>query len=110
MCLNKCVFVVSICIVRMLDNESIQKMLRSVLMSSKMGVSINKIQSEYHSLCGEFIPLKKLGFSTLEDYLRSIPSVVKLECRMGQVRAGFSWKPNFDFHAPHLCRLIMIVI
>uniref|UniRef100_A0A3Q1ESJ4 Tudor domain containing 7 a n=1 Tax=Acanthochromis polyacanthus TaxID=80966 RepID=A0A3Q1ESJ4_9TELE len=70
----------------MADSESIKKMLRSVLQSSKNGVSINNLQSEYRSLCGEAIPLKKLGFSKLEDYLRSIPSVVRLEYRMGELK------------------------
>lgn len=72
-----------------MDSESIKKMLRSVLQSSKTGVSINSLQSEYRSLCGEGIPLKRLGFSELEDYLRSIPSVVRLEYHMGEVSAGF---------------------
>ncbi|KAF3687443.1 Tudor domain-containing protein 7B [Channa argus] len=70
----------------MSDSESIKKMLRSVLQSSKAGVSITNLQSEYRSLCGEGIPLKKLGFSKLEDYLRSIPSVVRLENRMGELQ------------------------
>lgn len=71
---------------RMSDSESIKKMLRSVLQSSKAGVSMSSLQSEYRSLCGESIPLKKLGYSDLEDYLRSIPSVVRLEYHMGEVR------------------------
>lgn len=70
----------------MSDSESIKKMLRSVLQSSKNGVSISSLQSEYCSLCGEIIPLKKLGYSNLEDYLRSIPTVVRLEYVMGEVR------------------------
>ncbi|XP_044202265.1 tudor domain-containing protein 7A isoform X1 [Thunnus albacares] len=70
----------------MSDSESIKKMLRSVLQSSKAGVSINSLQSEYRSLCGEIIPLKKLGYLKLEDYLRSIPSVVRLEYRMGELK------------------------
>ncbi|XP_056227991.1 tudor domain-containing protein 7A [Seriola aureovittata] len=70
----------------MADSESIKKMLRSVLQSSKAGVSINSLQSEYRSLCGEFIPLKKLGYSKLEEYLRNIPSVVRLEYRMGELK------------------------
>uniref|UniRef100_A0A3B5M8C7 Tudor domain containing 7 a n=1 Tax=Xiphophorus couchianus TaxID=32473 RepID=A0A3B5M8C7_9TELE len=73
----------------MSDSESIKKMLMAVLQSSKTGVSVSNLQSEYSALCGEFIPLKKLGFSKLEDYLRSIPSVVRLENRMGEVLAGF---------------------
>lgn len=70
----------------MTDIESIEKLLRSVLQSSKEGVSVSTLQSEYRSLCGESIPLKTLGYSRLEDYLRSIPSVVRLEYHMGQVR------------------------
>ncbi|XP_071359622.1 tudor domain-containing protein 7A isoform X2 [Trachinotus anak] len=70
----------------MSDSESIKKMLRSVLQSSKTGVSINTLQLEYRSLCGESIPLKKLGYSKLEEYLRSIPSVVRLEYQMGELK------------------------
>lgn len=75
---------------RMSDSESVKKMLRSVLQSSKAGVSVSSLQSEYRSLCGESIPLKKLGYSKLEDYLKSIPSVVRLEYSKGEVSAGFS--------------------
>uniref|UniRef100_UPI003AAD656D tudor domain-containing protein 7A-like n=1 Tax=Centroberyx gerrardi TaxID=166262 RepID=UPI003AAD656D len=69
----------------MSDGESVKKMLRSVLQSSKSGVSISRLQSEYRSLCGENIPLRKLGYPTLEDFLRSIPSVVRMEYRMGEL-------------------------
>lgn len=74
---------------KMADAEFVKRILRAVLQSSKDGVSIDNLQSEYRSLCGENIPLKKLGFSKLEDYLRSIPSVVKLEYGMGQVSVLF---------------------
>uniref|UniRef100_A0A8C4ZVW4 Uncharacterized protein n=1 Tax=Gadus morhua TaxID=8049 RepID=A0A8C4ZVW4_GADMO len=69
-----------------MDGESIKKMLRSVLLSSKEGVSIGRLQTEYRSLCGELIPHSKLGHHSLEDFLRSIPSVVRLEHRMGEMR------------------------
>ncbi|XP_024115808.1 tudor domain-containing protein 7A [Oryzias melastigma] len=68
-----------------MDKESIEKVLRAVLQSCKSGISIRSLQSEFHSLCGENIPLRRLGFQTLEDYLKSIPSVVKLEYRMGEM-------------------------
>lgn len=74
---------------KMADAEFVKRILRAVLQSSKDGVSIDNLQSEYRSLCGENIPLEKLGFSKLEDYLRSIPSVVKLEYGMGQVSVLF---------------------
>ncbi|XP_034044543.1 tudor domain-containing protein 7B-like [Thalassophryne amazonica] len=69
----------------MLDSESIKKILRSVLQSSKSGVPIHRVQVEYRSLCGETIPLRMLGFSNLEDYLRSIPSVVRMEYLKGEL-------------------------
>ncbi|TNN64371.1 Tudor domain-containing protein 7A [Liparis tanakae] len=70
----------------MLDSESIKKMLRSVLQSSKAGVSISHLQRDYRSLCGESIPLQALGFSSLEDYLKSIPSVVRMQYHMGEIK------------------------
>ncbi|XP_058495612.1 tudor domain-containing protein 7A isoform X2 [Solea solea] len=69
----------------MSDSESVKKMLRSVLLSSKGGVSLNSLHSEYRSLCGESIPLNKLGYSNLENFLKSIPSVVRMEYRMGEM-------------------------
>lgn len=84
------------------DSESIKKMLRAVLQSSKEGVSVSSLQSDYQSLCGESIPLKMLGFSTLEDYLQSIPSVVRLEHRMGEVKILFLNLPDFKASvSPH---------
>ncbi|XP_074521487.1 tudor domain-containing protein 7A isoform X2 [Halichoeres trimaculatus] len=70
----------------MSDSESVKRILRSVLQSCKAGVPVGRLQSEYRSLCGEFIPLKRLGFSKLEDYLWSIPSIVRLENYMGEIR------------------------
>ncbi|XP_066515805.1 tudor domain-containing protein 7A isoform X2 [Hoplias malabaricus] len=63
----------------MADAELVKKMLRAVLQSSKHGVALSQLQCDYHSLTGESIPLRALGFSKLEAFLRSIPSVVRLE-------------------------------
>lgn len=80
------------CVCRMYDGEVIKKMVRAVLQASKEGVSVSRLQTEYKALCGDAIPVKNLGFLDLEAYLRSIPSVVRLEWRMGQVRTG--WEPG----------------
>ncbi|CAL8333172.1 unnamed protein product [Lota lota] len=69
-----------------MDGDSVKKMLRSVLLSSKEGVPIGRLQTDYRSLCGEQIPHRRLGYPGLEDFLRSIPSVVRLEHRMGEMR------------------------
>ncbi|KAM8842026.1 tudor domain-containing protein 7A [Synchiropus picturatus] len=70
----------------MASTDFTQKMLRAVLQSSKDGVSIESLQSDYSQLCGETIPHRKLGYAKLEDYLRSIPSVVRMCFYQGQLR------------------------
>ncbi|XP_069486468.1 tudor domain-containing protein 7 isoform X2 [Ambystoma mexicanum] len=67
------------------EKELVSKMLRAVLQSNKDGVVLDRLQFEYNSLTGERIPFKKLGYPTLETYLRSIPSVVTMENVRGMV-------------------------
>ncbi|XP_056136395.1 tudor domain-containing protein 7A [Lampris incognitus] len=76
----------------MLDVESVKKKLRAVLLSSKDGVPLSRLRSDYLSMCGESIPLKQMGFTTLEDFLWSVPSVVRMEYRQGKLQcfAGLS--------------------
>nr|XP_033773639.1 tudor domain-containing protein 7 isoform X2 [Geotrypetes seraphini] len=62
-----------------MDKDLIAKMLRAVLQSNKNGVALPHVQTEYKSLTGDWIPFKQLGYPTLEAYLRSIPTVVKVE-------------------------------
>ncbi|XP_018615260.2 tudor domain-containing protein 7B isoform X1 [Scleropages formosus] len=70
----------------MTDPELVKKMLRAVLQASKSGVSLSRLQAEYKSLTGEFIPHKQLGHSSLDGFLSTIPSVVKMErSRSGEV-------------------------
>ncbi|XP_072137899.1 tudor domain-containing protein 7-like isoform X1 [Mobula birostris] len=59
------------------EKDLVAKMLRAVLQSSKDGVAFTRLQDEYKQLTGEVIPHKQLGFPTLENYLKSIPSVVQ---------------------------------
>ncbi|XP_068607130.1 tudor domain-containing protein 7A [Brachionichthys hirsutus] len=70
----------------MSENEAAKKILRSVLQSAKDGVPLNRLQSECKALCGEDIPLQKLGYPNLGKYVQSIPSVVRLENCMGELR------------------------
>ncbi|XP_029459392.1 tudor domain-containing protein 7 isoform X2 [Rhinatrema bivittatum] len=68
------------------EKELIAKMLRAVLQSNKNGVVLSRVQGEYKSLTGDWIPFKQLGYPTLESYLRSIPMVVRVEAnRSGEV-------------------------
>jgi len=58
--------------------EDISSMLRAVLQSTKAGVALTSIQREYQTIVGEPIPFKKLGFPTLEGFLRSLKDVVQV--------------------------------
>lgn len=63
----------------MQEADLVAKMLRAVLQSHKDGVPFSRLQGEYKSLTGEWIPFKLLGHTSLEAYLRSIPGVVRIE-------------------------------
>ncbi|NWQ79097.1 TDRD7 protein, partial [Columbina picui] len=70
----------------MQEPELIAKTLRAVLHPFKNGIPLSELQSEYKSLTGEGIPFRQLGHGTLEGYLASIPSVVRMEGnKMGEV-------------------------
>ncbi|KAF5888686.1 tudor domain-containing protein 7A-like, partial [Clarias magur] len=64
---------------RMCDVESVKRMLRAVLQSSKSGVLLSRVQADYRALTGDFIPLSQLGYRSLEKFLRSVPDVVQLQ-------------------------------
>ncbi|XP_006886929.1 PREDICTED: tudor domain-containing protein 7 [Elephantulus edwardii] len=70
----------------MLEADLVSKMLRAVLQSHKNGIALPRLQGEYRSLTGDWIPFKQLGYPTLEAYLRSIPAVVRIETsRSGEI-------------------------
>ncbi|KAJ1205480.1 hypothetical protein NDU88_000914 [Pleurodeles waltl] len=67
------------------EKDLVAKMLRAVLQSNKEGVALDRLQNEYHSLTGDWIPFKRLGYPSLEAYVRNVPSVVRLENIRGVV-------------------------
>ncbi|XP_075787313.1 tudor domain-containing protein 7 isoform X1 [Pelodiscus sinensis] len=68
------------------EADLVAKMLRAVLQSNKNGIPLPRLQGEYKSLTGDWIPFKQLGHSTLEGYLKTVPGVVKIEInKMGEM-------------------------
>lgn len=61
--------------------KNVKAMLRSTLISVKEGVPAAVLSRDYQSIVGEPIPYKKFGFSTLAEFIKSIPDVVKIESR-----------------------------
>ncbi|XP_064199976.1 tudor domain-containing protein 7B [Anguilla rostrata] len=64
---------------RMSEVELVKKMLRAVLQSNKNGVSLAQLQADFKDLTGDFIPCKQMGFTSLDAFLQSLPSVVRME-------------------------------
>ncbi|KAG0422030.1 hypothetical protein HPB47_002102, partial [Ixodes persulcatus] len=58
--------------------EEVATMLSSVLTSEKAGVALRRLEREYETLIGTRIPYRRLGYSTLEEFLRDLRSVVRL--------------------------------
>ena len=63
---------------KMEDINMIKSMLRAVVMSKKEGVQLRRVLAEYHSLTGEMIPFRNLGYNNFEAFLRSMPDVILL--------------------------------
>lgn len=71
----------------MQEADLVAKMLRAVLQSHKNGVPFSRLQGEYKSLTGDWIPFEHLGYPTLEGYVKNIPGVVRIEIsKTGEVR------------------------
>ncbi|KAM9137842.1 tudor domain-containing protein 7 isoform 1-T1 [Pangshura tecta] len=72
--------------IKMPESDLVAKMLRAVLQSNKNGIPLPRLQGEYKSLTGDWIPFKQLGHSTLEEYLKTVPGVVRIEInKMGEI-------------------------
>ncbi|XP_052271235.1 tudor domain-containing protein 7-like isoform X3 [Dreissena polymorpha] len=82
--------------------KNVKSMLRSVLMSSKDGVPAYQVQRDYKEIVGEFIPFKKFGHSSFENFIVSIPDVVIIDRRGGEVIL----KARADEATSHVQKLI----
>ena len=65
--------------------EQTKKNLRSVLLSEKYGVLLDRLEREYYDLLGQTIPITQLGFHNVESFLRSIPDVCSITWRHGHL-------------------------
>ncbi|XP_011669388.2 tudor domain-containing protein 7B isoform X1 [Strongylocentrotus purpuratus] len=58
--------------------DFIEKVLRSVLISSKGGVPLQKLNYEFKDLLGQEIPYREKGFKNVEAYLQTMPTVCQI--------------------------------
>ncbi|KAG8185395.1 hypothetical protein JTE90_018616 [Oedothorax gibbosus] len=77
--------------------------LRSVTQSIKGGVPLNRLERDYQDLIGSSIPYRNLGYNSLESFIRSIPSVIRLtKSRDGYLMA----EAVADLSTAHIASLI----
>lgn len=58
--------------------DKTKKALRSILISAPRGVAARLILKDYKMVMGKELPFRNLGYSTVEDFIRSVPDVVRL--------------------------------
>lgn len=56
--------------------ENVKKFIRSLLTSAPVAVQMYQLEKDYKNTIGEPIPYHKLGYNSLEHFLRSIPETV----------------------------------
>jgi len=65
--------------------DRVRKQLRSVLISEKHGVAVERVERDYLELVGQPLLSPNLGFPSLESLLRSLPDVCTLRYSAGQL-------------------------
>lgn len=72
------------------DTKELEIILRSLLVSSAKVLTASKVLYEFEQSEGRRFPLKNLGFPSFVEYLKSIPSVVKVSLVLSTVSLGYS--------------------
>lgn len=61
-----------------MDDQSLRKDLRSVLMSEKDGIEITRLNSEFNDLIGKNIQFDRNRYPTLESFLMTLTDTCRI--------------------------------
>ncbi|XP_078678342.1 uncharacterized protein LOC144914320 isoform X2 [Branchiostoma floridae x Branchiostoma belcheri] len=59
--------------------DEVKKFLRAVLLSQQGGVPVKRLRNDYQNLIGHVLDWRGLGFTRIEDFVKAMPDVCRLE-------------------------------
>ncbi|VEN60639.1 unnamed protein product, partial [Callosobruchus maculatus] len=63
----------------MSEMETVKKYIISVLTSTPLTMTMSQLNKDYRNMLGEEIPYAKLGYNSLEHFLKSVPDTVHVK-------------------------------
>ena len=76
--------------------ESLKKDLRSVLLTEKNGIAINRLDREYRDVTGSGIEFNRSEHRNLQSFLETIPDTVRIVKLVAFLRIeAFAFFPDF---------------
>lgn len=82
--------------------EKVVGLVRAILIPEKAGLPVEKVNREYREFNGENIPWRKMGYSTMEDFLEQNPHM----CRVQRKQDGWYLFGVATQETAHIARMV----